>query len=484
MDVSALADREILVVGDVILDHFVFGQAERVSPEAPALVVHVQDERWMLGGAGNVAANIASLGGRAILVGVAGRDDAADRLGQLITLHHGRLTSALVVSPELPTIQKTRYLAGDRHLLRADRERIGVPAEAEAEVIRRVREDLPRCDGVVVSDYLKGVVTEAVLDVVRETAAVRAIPVVIDPKRRDLGAYRGATVLTPNRRELANATGLDVLEDAAAATAAEQVMAQTGAAILLTQSEKGVTLFRPGARPWRDPAHAQRVRDISGAGDTVAATLGLALAAGLELETASHMANVAAAVAVGKSGVSLVTPEELQLAILSVHPEQELTGRPLDLDLALKVRKVWRDEGLRVGFTNGCFDLLHPGHVKLLEEARAACDRLIVALNTDASVRRLKGAARPVQSEDARAAVIGAVRPVDLVVLFDDDTPLSLIDALQPDVLVKGADYREDQVVGADLVRARGGEVRLVQLAPDQSTSGLIERSSAGRTAA
>jgi D-beta-D-heptose 7-phosphate kinase/D-beta-D-heptose 1-phosphate adenosyltransferase len=337
---------------------------------------------------------------------------------------------------------------------------------------------------VIVSDYLKGVVSDAVLDCVREAARERGVPVVIDPKRRDLAAYRGATVLTPNRRELANSTGLDAAREEEALRAAEQVMRQTGASILLTQSEKGVTLYRPGATPWHDPAHAQRVRDISGAGDTVAATLALALAAGVEMEIASHMANVAAAVAVGKSGVSLVTPEELQLALLTVHPEQELTGQPVGLDLALKVRKVWRDEGLKVGFTNGCFDLLHPGHVKLLEEARAACDRLIVALNTDASVRRLKGPSRPVQPEAARAAVIGAMRPVDLVVLFDEETPLALIDALQPDVLVKGADYREDQVVGADLVKARGGEVRLVQLVPEQSTTGLIARSGRGKTAA
>ncbi|HEY2660082.1 MAG TPA: D-glycero-beta-D-manno-heptose 1-phosphate adenylyltransferase [Caulobacteraceae bacterium] len=476
--IESLQGRRLLVIGDVMLDRFVYGRADRVSPEAPALVLQIESDRWVLGGAANVAANIAALGGRAILVGRVGADDDAATIARLAGEHGDRISLALTSDPSAPTTVKTRYLAGDRHLLRADREQIGLSASSEAEIIQTLREAMDAADAVVISDYAKGVVSDAVLAAVFDAAARQGKPVVVDPKRRALSAYRGATVLTPNRRELAFATGLDCDDDASAEQAAATVMAETGAVILLTRSEQGISLHRSGHETWRDKARARRVRDVSGAGDTVTATVALGLAAGLDLTEAAHLANVAAGVVVGKSGTSLVTSAELHAALAAPDPDREASpSKRLTLENAVALRERWREEGVRVGFTNGCFDLIHPGHIQILRQAAQHCDKLIVALNSDASVRRLKGPSRPVQNQDARAEVMAALEPADMVLIFGEDTPLNLIRAIEPDVLVKGADYREDQVVGADIVKSYGGKVVLVELVPDQSTSGLIERS-------
>ena len=476
--IELLKDRTLLVIGDVMLDRFVYGRCERVSPEAPALVLQIDNDRWALGGAANVASNIASLGGRPILVGRVGADDEAKTILRLAAEHGGRMTMALVTDAGAPTTVKTRYLAGDRHLLRTDREQIGVSTATEAAIIETVRARMATVEAVVISDYAKGVVSDAVLAAVFEAAAAHGKPVVVDPKRRDLSAYKGATVLTPNRRELAFATGEDCDSDAGAERAAAQVMAATGAVILLTRSEAGISLHRPGHDIWRDKARARRVRDVSGAGDTVTAAVALALAAGLDMTEAAHLANVAAGVAVGKSGTSLVTPDELSAALTAPDPDQDAApSKQMTLESLVKLRERWREEGVRVGFTNGCFDLIHPGHVQILTQAARQCDKLIVALNSDASVRRLKGPSRPLQAQAARAAVMAALEPADVVLIFDEDTPLNLIQAIEPDVLVKGADYREDQVVGADIVKSYGGKVILVDLVPDQSTTGLIARS-------
>ena len=476
MLIDDIAGRRVLVVGDVMLDHFVRGEVERVSPEAPVLVVNVTEERSMLGGAANVAANVAALGGHAVLVGAVGEDAGAALLSQLIAETEG-ITDALVRVAGHPTTQKTRYLGGDRHLLRADRERIGLDAEAERRLIAAALAELPSCEVVVISDYAKGVGCPGVVLAVIQAADAAAIPVAVDPKRADMGVYRGARLLTPNRKEMRLATAEDCTDDASCDRAGEAVCAATGAAVLLTRSEHGVCLYRPGQPVWRDPARAQAVRDVSGAGDTVIATAALALAAGADLQAAAHLANTAAAVAVGKSGTSCVTPQELNQALLHGPDDALLTGKLLPLSSAAGIVEGWRHAGLRVGFTNGCFDLLHPGHVTLLSKARALCDRLVVGLNTDESISRLKGPQRPIQSELARAEVIGALRSVDLVVLFGEDTPLELIRALRPAVLVKGADYTVETVVGADLVLGWGGWVELVTLVPDQSSTRLIARS-------
>jgi D-beta-D-heptose 7-phosphate kinase/D-beta-D-heptose 1-phosphate adenosyltransferase len=477
MLIDDIQGRRVLVVGDVMLDHFVSGTVERVSPEAPALVVNVTEERSMLGGAANVAANIAALGGHAILVGVIGKDMGGAQVCELISQQGGAVTSALIRIPGAPTTQKTRYLGGDRHLLRADRERIGLDDAARQQVIAAALAAMTSCEAVVISDYAKGVACPDVVRAVIEAAQSENLPVVVDPKQADLSMFAGASLLTPNRKEMRLATGEPCDDDASCDAGGARVVAETNAAVLLTRSEKGVRLYRSGHEPWGEAAQATNVRDVSGAGDTVIAACALALAAGAELQDAAHLANAAAAVAVGKSGTSCVTPQELNHALLH-GPDHDLTaGKLAPQATAQEIIKDWRRAGARIGFTNGCFDLLHPGHVKLLAAARELCDRLVVGLNTDASVSRLKGPERPIQTELARAEVIGALRSVDLVVLFDEDTPLNLIAALRPEVLVKGADYTVETVVGSDLVLGWGGEVKLVELAPDQSSSRLIAKS-------
>lgn len=477
MLIDDFANRKLLVVGDVMLDHFVGGTVERVSPEAPALILRVDEERIMLGGAGNVASNVASLGGTAVLVGVTGEDPAGAQLSALVREHGDRIVDALVRSDLRRTTEKTRYIAGDRHLLRADRESIGLTDDLERRVIDTMIGQIESCDVVLVSDYAKGVVSTRVVEAAVREAHSRGIPVIADPKRRSFLLYAGADVLTPNANELEFATGEPCHDSDSCARAAQQVIELTHASVLLTRSEHGVAVYQPNAEPWSEPALATVVRDVSGAGDTILAVSALALAAGATLVEAAHVANVAAAVAVGKSGTALVTRDELNFALLHSPDTAALAGKLVALTSATSAREVWRSQGLQVGFTNGCFDLLHPGHIRLLTEARAVCDRLIVALNTDASVRRLKGPERPVQTELARAAVIGAVRSVDLVILFDEDTPLKVITKLTPDILIKGADYTAEAVLGGDMVQSWGGRVELIALVPDASTTTLIETS-------
>ena len=476
MLIDAIIGRRVLVVGDIMLDHFVRGNVARVSPEAPVLVVEVVDERSMLGGAANVAANVAALGGAAVLIGVIGVDAGAAALTEIVA-QSGAIADSMIRLPRHPTTQKTRYLGGDRHLLRADRERIGLSSDAEGQVIDKALNHMPDCEVVVISDYAKGVACPRVVLAVIEAASNAGVPVVIDPKHANLSLYRGARLVTPNRKEMQRATGEQCDDEASCDRAGALAVAATGGAVLLTRSEDGVCLYQPDRPAWREGAKAVAVRDVSGAGDTVIAAAALAIAAGADLEAAAHFANTAAALAVSKSGTSCVTLDELNHALLHGPDEALIAGKLFPMTSAAAIVQDWRQAGLRVGFTNGCFDLLHPGHVALLTAARRLCDRLVVGLNTDASISRLKGPQRPIQSELARAEVIGALRSVDLVVLFAEDTPLTLIEGLRPDVLIKGADYTVETVVGADLVLGWGGRVELVNLVPDQSSSRLIDRS-------
>jgi D-beta-D-heptose 7-phosphate kinase/D-beta-D-heptose 1-phosphate adenosyltransferase len=307
-------------------------------------------------------------------------------------------------------------------------------------------------------------------------------PVIVDPKSPNLAIYRGATLLKPNRREFAEATRSRADTELGIAEAAQEIMQLADCeAVLVTQSEHGMTLVPRKGEAVHVPGLPVRVRDVSGAGDTVAAVLAVTLAAGADWETALRMANAAAAVAVSKKGAAVVTPAELRRKILPhafLAAEEKIVADARELDAQLRE---WRKQDLRIGFTNGCFDILHPGHVKLLTAARGACDRLIVGLNSDASVRRLKGESRPVQDERARAEVLAALEAVDLVVLFEEDTPIDLITQVRPNVLVKGADYTREQVVGREVVEAHGGEVRLVDILPGFSTTSLVDRARGGR---
>jgi len=437
---SRLSQASVLCVGDLMLDTFVYGEVSRVSPEAPAMVVAARREEVLVGGAGNVAQNIASLGAHCVCVGVVGADDAGRALATALARRLDLIETNLVADASRPTTRKTRFVSEHHatHLLRADWEMTHpVPAAVEKEVIALAKAALPRVDAMVLSDYAKGVLTPAVIQAVVMEGTRLNKPVVVDPKASDFGVYRGCTLITPNRKELAEATrraaGTAAEVASAAAALAEIVDAK---AVLVTLSEGGMTLAVRGFPPVHVPAYPVKVLDVSGAGDTVAATLAVMLALGADYEEAMRAANAAAAVVVGKRGTAIVSAAELRDRILpaaTLAPEHKIVPDAAALDRRLAE---WRSEGFRVGFTNGCFDLLHPGHVKVLTEARGACDRLVVGLNSDLSAKRLKGEGRPVQDQTARAEVLAALEAVDLVVLFDEDTPLKLIERVKPAVLV------------------------------------------------
>lgn len=477
----------VLCVGDVMLDRFMSGRVQRISPESPVPIILLDAETSVPGGAANVGRNVSALGGRCTLIGCVGEDAAARELERALT-QCGRITPVLVAEPHRPTIEKTRFVAHGQQLLRADRERPGDidPATGEA-IVARVRELVAEHDVLVLSDYAKGVLTDTVVAGAIAAARQAGVPVVVDPKSARLVRYAGASVVTPNAGEARAATGIDPAEDADAERAGAAALAAAPVdAILLTRAERGMSLIRRDAAPVHLPASARDVFDVVGAGDTVIATLALCLGAGLDLEEAARAANAAGGVVVGKHGTATLTRTELheELVRLSRSGLSSPLAKLADRALAIDQVGRWRRDGLSVGFTNGCFDILHVGHVGLLDFARGQCDRLVVALNTDASVRRLKGPTRPVNTEGDRALLIGALATVDLVVLFDEETPAALIDALEPDVLVKGSDYSVEQVVGGASVIARGGRVALFDLVPGRSTTGTIARAAAGRESA
>jgi len=468
----------LLVLGDVMLDRYVHGEVRRISPEAPIPVLRARSRRSVLGGAGNVAENAVALGAKAVLVGLVGDDAAAAEITAALA---GRIGDGLVRVAGRPTTVKTRFMSGGHQLLRLDEEEATpAPAEAEQRLLAAYHAALLGADVVVLSDYEKGVLTDAVLSAAIALARAAGKPVVVDPKRVRFEAYAGVTVLSPNVLEVTRATGIPAEDDEGAAQAGEAALAQAGAAaVLVKRSEKGLTLVRHGQPPRHVPTRAVAVADVSGAGDTLVTAFALALASGAEMPEAALLANVAAGLAVAKPGTATVSRAELAAAL---HREEVLAidSKVMELDAALAQISAWRAGGARVGFTNGCFDLIHPGHVRLLAAARAQCDRLVVGLNSDASVQRLKGPDRPVQNAAARATVMASMAASDLVVIFEEDTPEHLIRAILPDVLIKGADYTIDQVVGADIVQAAGGRVALIALEQGHSTTGTIKRINAG----
>jgi len=467
------AAARVLVVGDTILDRYVIGRIERISREAPVPVLLHETTREMLGGAGNVAANIASLGGQVDLIGLLGEDADGARVRALLA-KRGIADTALLSNREgRSTSVNTRFLAQGQQVLRHDWEVAALVSEVERDALLDAYETrLAAADVVVLSDYGKGAAKPPMSAAIIERARAAGKRVVVDPRDTDFSVYAGANAITPNRQELAAATGLVIGDDASIEAAGAHLIASCGLeALIATRSEDGLSVIRSDTPPVHIPTQAREVFDVSGAGDTVVAALALGLAVGLTWPKAAALANAAASVVVGKRGTAQVTPDELRAGGGSA-----LEGRMTSWKEAATAVRCWQQAGLVVGFTNGCFDLVHPGHVSLLAFARRNCDRLVVGVNEDASVRRLKGPSRPVHDVAARATVLAALKSVDLVVGFGEDTPLALIQALQPDVLVKGADYTVETVVGADVVLARGGRVLLAPLINGQSTTDTIAR--------
>jgi len=472
---ESLRGVRVLCVGDLMLDRYVYGAVERISPEAPIPIIHVRDETVMLGGAGNVARNLVGLGAEVEFVTVVGADEAGRRVTKLLGREDG-INGHVISEAKRQTPVKTRFIAGGQQLLRADEESVTPLRDPVAEKLcEKVAKLTPKVQAVVLSDYAKGVLRPTVTARLIAAANKAGRPVVVDPKGTDYARYTRADVLTPNRHELGVVTGMDVSGDAAIEAAARELMAKTAlGAVLVTRGAEGMSLFdQAGAHHFA--AQAREVFDVSGAGDTVVAAIGAGLGAGIALADAAAIANLAASIVVGKLGTAVTYADELR-HVLQRRDLAASEAKMVPLSEAVEQVAEWRAKGGRIGFTNGCFDLLHPGHIALLAQAREACDHLVVGLNSDASARRLKGRTRPVQSEMARGAVLASLANVDLVVLFDDDTPMALIEALRPDVLVKGADYRRADVVGGDFVEAYGGSVILAELVPGHSTTGTISK--------
>jgi D-beta-D-heptose 7-phosphate kinase/D-beta-D-heptose 1-phosphate adenosyltransferase len=465
---------KVLVVGDLMLDRYILGEVDRISPEAPVPVLRHAHRYERPGGAANVAMNLAGLGCQALLAGFWGDDTERHELAR--ALNAASIDTAGVVTTALPTISKTRIVGRTQQLLRLDIESRDRPsAESLHNLEDRVLALIPKVHAIVLSDYAKGALTPELCAAVIPAARRAGVPVFVDPKTPDLGKYSGATMVCPNLQELSAATGIPAHELDALLAAAEQQRVEHGFDYLTaTMSERGIrVLSETGA--FHSPARAREVFDVSGAGDTVIATLSASLAAGLGIQTAVELANLAAGIVVAKVGTVPIAHHQL-IAALTPSTTLRAAEKILDRDALASRIADWRASGETIVFTNGCFDLLHVGHVTLLEECRRFGSKLVLGLNSDASVCRLKGPTRPVVAERERARVMAALAAVDAVVLFDEDTPLELIRVLRPDVLVKGGDYTVETVIGHEEVLATGGRVEIVPTVEGFSTTNLVRK--------
>ncbi len=478
--VSQFPKVRVLCVGDIMVDRYVYGKVDRISAEGPIPVMAYESESVMLGAVGNVARNVVALGGQATVIAIVGDDDGGNEVVRLIA-EEEKLGADLVTVPGRRTTLKTRYVARGQQLLRADREDTGPLNESAIDqLIQAYQDALSECDVVVFSDYAKGCLSDDLLKAGIEAAKRAGIPTIVDPKSKDFTRYNGVSVIKPNSKELSLATGMVTKGAAAAVAAAEKTLHETSiGAVLVTRSEEGMSLVERDQPAFHSQEKSTEVFDVSGAGDTALASLALSMGAGASLPEATQLANKTCNIVIGKMGTAVVYASELLDQLQHAEFDSvEAKIHPLEV-IQDHVAK-WKANGETIGFTNGCFDLIHAGHVSLLGQAKEQCDRLIVGLNTDASVKRLKGETRPINHETARAIVLASVGAVDGVVLFDEDTPLSLIETLRPDVLIKGADYKEEDVVGGDIVKSYGGRVYLAGLAPELSTTNTIKKINEG----
>ncbi|SEC50998.1 D-glycero-beta-D-manno-heptose-7-phosphate kinase [Terriglobus roseus] len=467
----------VLVVGDLMIDRYIVGDVERISPEAPVPVLRQAREYSRPGGAANVAMNLAGLGLKTTLAGFVGRDAYATELREL--MNDAGVDASGLVESELPTIAKTRVVSRTQQLLRIDVESREVASPDAFETLRaRALTAVADADAVILSDYAKGALSEAICGAVIEAARSRGIPVLVDPKTRDLTKYAGATTICPNLQELSAATGIDAYRTDDLLQAGRDLLPALGIEFLtVTMSEKGIRVLRHDGllEEIHSPARAREVFDVSGAGDTVIATLAAGLAGGLAVDSAVELANVAAGIVVAKLGTVPVAAHEI-VAELTMSSGIASADKVLEFDRAVARVAEWRASGESIVFTNGCFDLLHIGHITLLEDCRRFGSKLIVGMNTDRSVSDLKGPTRPIVGQNERTKVMAALGSVDMVVLFDEETPLNLIRAMKPDVLVKGGDYNVQTVVGHEDVIAAGGRVEIVPTVEGFSTSNIVKK--------
>lgn len=472
---ASITEARVLVVGDLILDKYVWGSVSRISPEAPVQVVEVDQEEVRLGGAGNVLNNLLSLGCKVVLASVIGADEDGRELLSLLQQKNLEL-SGLQQSKQRKTSCKTRILANNQQLLRVDREYVApITTSEQNEILAHIMMLLPHVQAVLLSDYLKGVLVPELLQQVFAACRKKQIPVIVDPKGADFSRYRGATLLTPNRREAEVATGIVINDPAGLLHAGSSLLRELELdALVLTRSEEGMSLFAADGSVNHLPTEAREVFDVSGAGDTVLAMIGAALAAGVSMHDAARLANLAAGIVVSKLGTSTVTPGEILNDFTRRNNPAE--GKILSRKELATLLEPLRLAGKTIVFTNGCFDLLHAGHVKYLQQARALGDLLVLGLNSDASIRRLKGDKRPLLDESERAQILAALDCIDYLTIFDEDTPLELLTVFQPKILVKGGDYQPEEVVGKELVESYGGRVELIQFVDGKSTTDIIDK--------
>lgn len=468
--VKGFAEANVWVVGDVMLDEYITGDVRRISPDAPVQVVNVSDAYVRLGGAANVAHGVSSLGAKVELIGVIGSDPSGEQV-RIACATSGIGCDGLIVDSARPTTRKLRVVARHQHVLRLDwEENRPYPAPPIIEAFDRLTSRAP--DVIVLSDYAKGTLSDAAIAHIIGWARKQGVPVLVDPKRNDFEAYRGATVITPNAKELAAATGSAATDLRTVEGGARSLVMRAACdAMVVTLGENGMMVVPRDEAALHIHSAAREVFDVTGAGDTVIALLAVGLARRLPLTTTAELANVAAGLVVQKVGTAVVAPHELLAACAP-----SLESKTLSRDDLVERMAWWRLQKKSVVLTNGCFDVLHAGHVSLLRQAKACGDILVVAINSDASVKRLKGEGRPVINENERALILSALESVDAVVVFDEDTPGELIDAVIPDVLVKGGDYKPENVVGRATVERNGGRLVLVPLVEGRSTTRIVEK--------
>jgi len=466
---------KILVIGDLILDEYIWGSVNRISPEAPVPVLETKSETMALGGAANVANNLVALDCDVTLIGAIGQDEKGDRLLQAIK-NRNIDSRGIFRFIHRPTTSKIRIIAHNQQILRIDKEdNRPITEETENKIVQFVNDVLPSMDGVICSDYRKGILTEKVIRAVMHRAQKSKKMVIVDPKSADFSLYKGATALTPNQKEVEQATPIKINNQLDMDRAAEYLMGLTKAETpLITRGKDGMTLYRNKEKPVQIETLAREVADVTGAGDTVVSVFGMMMFSGFEYKESAVLSNMAAGVVVEKTGTAVVTLSEINSFMTN---ELLRTSRTLlELGELQKVVSLGKSVGKKVVFTNGCFDLLHGGHIELLQKSKALGDILVIGLNSDSSVRSLKGENRPIQNQAERAKVLAALKYVDYIILFDEKTPENLIRGIRPDILVKGDDYKITEVVGREIVEGYGARVELIPIVQGHSTTGSIEK--------
>lgn len=471
---NKISSIKVAVIGDIMLDRYYFGDVHRISPEAPVPVASIVKENSCLGGAANVVNNLANLGVQVFVAGIIGKDANGESLLEL--MHKYDIdTSGLIIEENRPTTTKLRVLGAKQQMLRLDFEQKTPTTSLQQDYLLKWLQKLldNGLSGVIISDYGKGLCTDSLCESVIQQARMANVPVLVDPKGHEWNKYSGADYITPNVKEIGEALGREVLnEDDSTIQAARDIMARYAIEnVVVTRSEKGVSLLN-STKQLHDKATALEVFDVSGAGDTMAATFMAGIAGGLEQKSALKMANLAAGIVVGKVGTQPVLLPELLEAVRSVEREAGYEQRIVNAKQASQLIKLWQANGRKVIFTNGCFDILHIGHVSYLAAAKRLGDKLVIGLNSDSSVRRLKGETRPLVDQRARAGLLANLAAVNLVVIFDEETPEKLLSELKPDVLVKGGDYNADDVLGREFV----GEVRILPFVDGYSTTDIVNR--------